>query len=250
MKKILFLLILAIPCYPANAQTTAESLLGELPPIPDNVCNGSTEIMDDFEKAIRAVEIKIEAIQLQQKTMKEEAEGKIGFNQSIFQNPAAEAKLTSLGTELEQCRLKVNNAYGKYIEAKIAEVEKIGDRFHQISYNLSQEYWEAKQNGGNTKQIQDKISAFLQFRCDTLSPIQLRNIKTTHGLLLTFWETYERMNAMQDEASRIMFTGYPCSTQDGGFLLDGIKLYIEELREAYEWNPVNEVMDELGVGSE
>jgi len=250
MKKILFLLILAIACYPANTQTTAESLLDDLPPIPENVCTESVENMDSFVEKIRAVEIKIEAIQLQEKTMKEEAEEKIGFNQSIFQNPEAEERLTSLGAELEQCRLNINNAYNKFIETKLAESEKIGLSFHQRSYDLSQEYWEAKQDGGNTNFIQDKLRAFIQFRCDTLSKIQLKHIKTAHELLLTFWETYERMNTMQDEADRIMFIGYPCSLQNGGFLLDGIRLYIEELQKAYELNPANVVMDELGVGLE
>ena len=250
MKKLLTGIVLTLAFYSANAQANAKSLLGELPPIPENVCTESSDSMENFEKAIRAVEIKIEALQLQEKNMKEEAEERIGFNQSIFQNPTAEAKLTSLGSEIEQHQLKVNNAYGKFIESKIAEVEKIGLSFYQRSSNLSQEYWEVKRNDGNTKPIQDKIRAFLQFRCDTLSPIQLKNIKTAHGLLLTFWETYERMNSIQDESGQICFTGYPCSTQNGGFLLDGIKLYMEELRKAYDWHPSNAIMDELGVGSE
>ena len=250
MKRLLAFIILALLFNAVNAQVTAKFLLDKLPPIPENVCTESSDIMENFEEAIRAVEIKIEAIQLQEKTMKEEAEERIGFNQSIFQNPSLEAKLTSLGSEIEQCQLKVNNAYEKFIESTIAEKEKIGLSFYQRSYNLSEEYWKVKQNGGNTKPIQDKIRTFLQFRCDTLSPIQLKNIKTAQELLLTFWETYERMNEMQDESSRICFTGYPCSTQNGGFLLAGIKLYIDELRKAYIWHPSNAVMDELGVGSE
>ncbi len=250
VKRILLLIILFAPCYLVNAQATANNLLDELPEVPDKPCYASTDVMDSFEEAIRTVEIKIEAIQLQEKSLKEEAEEKIGFNQSIFQNPAAEARLTSLGAGLEECRLKLNEAYGKYIEEKLAVQEKIGLSFHQRSYELTQEYWEAKQNGESTKQIQDRIRAFLQFRCDTLSQIQLRNINTAHVLLLSHWKTYEKMNAMQDEASQIMFTGYPHSTQDGGYLLDGIKLYIEELRKVYELYPANVVMDELGVGSE
>ena len=250
MKRILLILLLFIPCCLVNGQAAAESLLNELPPLPENLCYASTDAMDGFEKAIRAVEIKIETIQLQEKSKREEAEEEIGFNQSIFQNPAAEARLTAIGADIEKCRIKLNDTYGKYIEEKIAVQEKIGLSFHQRSYDLSQEYWEAKQNGGNTQHIQDKIIAFVQFRCDTLSQIQLRNIKTAHALLLNHWGIYEKMNAMQDESSRIMFTGYPHSTLDGGFLLDGIMLYIEELRKAYELNPANVVMDELGVGSQ
>ncbi|MCF8397990.1 MAG: hypothetical protein K9G58_07480 [Bacteroidales bacterium] len=250
VERILILLVLSFSCYVVKAQATAESLLNELPPIPENLCIASTDAMDNFEKGIRAVEVKIENIQLQEKSKREKAEEEIGFNQSIFQNPAAEARLTAIGADIEKCRIKLNDAYGKYIEEKIAVQEKIGLGFHQRSYDLSQEYWEAKQNGGNTQHIQDKIIAFVQFRCDTLSQIQRRNIETAHDLLLNQWEIYEKMNAMQDESSRIMFTGYPHSTQNGGFLLDGIKLYIEELRKAFEWNPANVVMDELGVGSQ
>lgn len=250
MKRLFFLLILVIPCYLASAQITAESLLDELPPAPENICSESSDKMLKFAETIRAVELKIETIQLQEKNLKEEAEEKIGFNQAILQDPTSMAKMTSIGAEIEQCMLKVNGFYKEYIDSKLAELEKIEPDFDQRRYKITQEYWDVEGNGGNVKPIQDKIRAFLQYRCDTLSPIQLKYIKTEKELLLKHWDTYEKMNALQDEASRICFTGYPCSTQNGGFLLDGIQLYLNELRNAYKWHPENAVMDELGEVSE
>jgi|GEM_PF-2204970 hypothetical protein len=176
VKRLLFLLILVIPFYSASAQTTAETLLGELPPIPENICSESSDRMLKFAETIRAVEIKIETAQLQEKNLKDEAEEKIGFNQAILNDPAAEAKMTSIDAELEQCKAKVNGYYFEYINSKLAEKEKVENDFDERRYNLSQEYWDIEGNGGNVKPIQDKIRAFLQYRCDTLSPIQLKYI--------------------------------------------------------------------------
>jgi hypothetical protein len=78
---------------------------------------------------------------------------------------------------------------------------------------------------------------------------QFRYIKTEKELLLKLWDTYGRMNTLQDEASRICFTEYPCSTLEGGFLLEGIQLYLDELRNVYKWHPANAAMEALGNGS-
>ena len=249
MKRNFFLLLLAISYYSASAQTIAESLLGELPPVPENICSEFSDKMLKFAETIRAVEIKIETIQLREKYLKEEAEEKIGFNQAILYDPAAEAKMISIGDELEQCRAKVNGYYLECINSRLEETEKIENDFDERRYNLSQEYWDIEGNGGNVKPIQDKIRVFLHYRCDTLSPIQLKYINTERELLLKLWDTYERMNTLQDEASRTCFTGYPCSTLGGGFLLEGIQLYLDELRNAYKWHPENAEMEALGNGS-
>lgn len=117
-----------------NAQPTPQSLFDELPQIPGNVCSAFSDTRVKFENDIRAVEMKIEAIQQKEKEERQAEEERCGFN----------------------------------------------------------------------------------------------------------------VNVLQDESARMCYIGYSLSSQHGGFLLEALDFYLEELRGAYQWHPSERPMLELG----
>ncbi len=244
MKRILTFLFI-IPLYFANAQKTTKQLFDALPAIPVNICAEKLENMEKFELDIREIEITINALKSEEKKAVKAEESRCEFNLSCLTDEALVAKLTALGDELENYRIQLNDDSHQIIQEKTEVEAPLNLDYSDKMYELSQEYWEIKNSGGNVQTTKNKMISMLKIRCDTLSKLRLRQIRMTNEFFTKYWDTYVRMNAIQDEIAHISYSGYSCSIKDGGYLLDAVKSYIEVLRNAYEFHPINNKYDNI-----
>lgn len=238
MKRLLSLCALLLVVGSLCAQSEAEAFLRELPPIPENICGESFEERQDWILRVSALKDKMTELRDTENWEKREATSQGEGNSDLFQSPELVKKFQAMLKELEQISTKNEQQLNQLIEDHTKGLVDVTIKYLPVIDQLQKELSEVRASGGKTAGVKDKIIRMANDKCQEMSAVTRAYLVRYRALLDDLLIDGAKVNSLQDQANRMMYTSYNIETRYGN-CLDYLIHYADALIKVYDDHPQN-----------
>lgn len=222
------------------AQESPESFMKQLPPLPENICNESSESMAKWFDRLSALKGRMEDLNLTEKRQREEALAAAQPNLELYEpsNQAAQERLRKVMDELAAIDLKSGSIIDETVSPFLNDRNTIIDKYHTMLQPLYNERGEAIAGGRNDDPVRAKILRLEQEQCHELALIRGAFLTKYRGILNELVAYGIRADSLVDEVNRMSYKSYTFKIRYG-FWLEYIIAYADDLMKIFDDNPDN-----------